>query len=371
MNGSAFIFIPDISGFTEFVTHTEIGHSNHIITELIEAILHANELNFTVSEIEGDAVLFYKVGDPPPLERLLLQTKRMFFAFHRHLKIIERDTVCQCGACTTASRLTIKMIAHYGALRETAIGNFSKIIGSDVILAHRLLKNTLHESEYIVLTEQYLRTQERKSVIDPWIAFQKHTEQIENFGDVHLEYVILSPLRSLIPDLPTGVEESFPDTFNGHTIMINAPMSFVHEALTDIQARPLWVHGVKEIRSASPINRVNESHLCVFENLEVNIVTRANRVRGRKIYYSEKSEANTGFSFINDFRLVDASGSTELSVRATMVQSRVAERSILVRTFHQLKTRILLMVVRHNTKRNLRGFKRYAERLHTERITGT
>lgn len=42
MENSALIFIPDISGFTNFVTKTEIQHSNHIITELIELLIDAN-----------------------------------------------------------------------------------------------------------------------------------------------------------------------------------------------------------------------------------------------------------------------------------------------------------------------------------------
>jgi Protein of unknown function (DUF2652) len=368
MNGSAFIFIPDISGFTEFVTQTEIRHSNHIITELIEAILHANELDLTVSEIEGDAVLFYLVGNPPPLDRLLLQTKRMFFSFHRHLKIIERDTVCRCGACTTASRLTLKMVAHYGILRETMIGTFNKIIGSDVILAHRLLKNTLRETEYILLTDRYLETQQKRTVADPWITFQRHAEQLENFGEVSMEYVPLAPLRSLIPDPPASAEKTPSGTFTGYTVTIQAPLRFVHDIFTDIQVRPLWVHGLKEIRSASPINRVSNSHICVFDNLEVNIVTRANRVRDREIYYSEESESTTGFSFISDFRLHDAGGATALSARSTVVRSRAAAGGMFARTFQSLKTRILLMIVRNNTKRNLRRFKLYAERLHTERL---
>ena len=57
MAEKALIYIPDISGFTKFVTQTEISHSNHIIAELIEIIINANDLNLQISEIEGDAVL--------------------------------------------------------------------------------------------------------------------------------------------------------------------------------------------------------------------------------------------------------------------------------------------------------------------------
>ena len=43
MADSATILIPDISGYTEFLTQTELVHSSHIVNELFEAILAANE----------------------------------------------------------------------------------------------------------------------------------------------------------------------------------------------------------------------------------------------------------------------------------------------------------------------------------------
>ena len=57
MTERAIILIPDISGFTEFTGATEINHAAHIITELLELIIASNETDFTLAEIEGDAVL--------------------------------------------------------------------------------------------------------------------------------------------------------------------------------------------------------------------------------------------------------------------------------------------------------------------------
>ena len=54
------ILIPDISGFTSFVNETEVKHSKHIIAELLELIIESDQLGMTVSEVEGDAILFYK-----------------------------------------------------------------------------------------------------------------------------------------------------------------------------------------------------------------------------------------------------------------------------------------------------------------------
>ena len=58
MKNKALIFIPDISGFTKFVTKCAIDHSNQIISNLINIIVDSNQLGLQVAEIEGDAVLF-------------------------------------------------------------------------------------------------------------------------------------------------------------------------------------------------------------------------------------------------------------------------------------------------------------------------
>ena len=39
---SSLLFLPDISGFTEFVQNTEVEHSQHVISELLEVLIEAN-----------------------------------------------------------------------------------------------------------------------------------------------------------------------------------------------------------------------------------------------------------------------------------------------------------------------------------------
>jgi len=84
----SFLYIPDITGFTEFVNTTEIQHGQHIISELLEIIIDSNQLGLKVSEVEGDAVLFYAHQKIPTPEELFEQTKTLFINFHNHLKKI-------------------------------------------------------------------------------------------------------------------------------------------------------------------------------------------------------------------------------------------------------------------------------------------
>ena len=146
------LFIPDITGFTKFVNDTEVEHGRHIVTELLELIIDSDRLGMTVSEVEGDAVLF--INRPASsFEAVLEQARVTFEAFHSHLKRYETQRICGCGACHTAHLLSLKMIAHAGPIEIVAVHGFQKPYGSDVILAHRLLKNDVPESEYLLFTE--------------------------------------------------------------------------------------------------------------------------------------------------------------------------------------------------------------------------
>lgn len=53
---NAFLFIPDITGFTRFISDRDFEHGQHIMAELLEVLIEANDLNLTVNEVEGDAV---------------------------------------------------------------------------------------------------------------------------------------------------------------------------------------------------------------------------------------------------------------------------------------------------------------------------
>ena len=59
------LFIPDISGFTELVHSVDVLTGKQITYELLSAVMSQNLLNLNVSEVEGDAVLFYRYGPVP------------------------------------------------------------------------------------------------------------------------------------------------------------------------------------------------------------------------------------------------------------------------------------------------------------------
>jgi len=181
MKQSGFLFIPDISGFTRFVKSVEIRHSQHIIQELLETLLDANEMELDVSEVEGDAILFYKLGDSPDMDTTYKQVERMFTAFHQHLERYESRRTCHCNACMSAIHLSLKIITHYGEFTEYRIKNFLKLIGKDVIVAHQLLKNDIPQHEYWLITKNFAgdKTPEQFTPSLSWDEGRKEVDKEE------------------------------------------------------------------------------------------------------------------------------------------------------------------------------------------------
>lgn len=195
MDDKGLLFIPDISGFTNFVSNMELQHSRHIISELLELIIDSNQLSLEVSEVEGDAILFYKFGEPPELSSIYSQVEKMFKDFHNHLAIYEENRTCHCKACISAINLSLKVISHYGEFTRFQVKHFNQLFGKDVIIAHQLLKNDITHSEYLLITNNLLGDQPPGAFADPikWHNGVKHTEQ----GEILFHY---TPLSQLIGD---------------------------------------------------------------------------------------------------------------------------------------------------------------------------
>jgi hypothetical protein len=367
MESQALIFIPDISGYTKFVTETESKHSKHIITELLEVIINANTLKLQVSEIEGDAVLFYRKGNPPELNELLSQVKEMFLAFHTQVRIIQKDNVCQCGACRTVVDLTLKFITHFGTLEEIAVQNFLKIMGSDVILAHRLMKNNIDESEYLLLTQKYFSTQNiLNAEFDLWVSFHDHSESFEQFDTVQIQYTPLVKIREEVPDVSDNYRSSFHIKKPDATIYIEAPIALVHEILIDNDAKLNYGTGIKEIRSDSQINRVNSSHTCVLEDFEIDFVTKASEVKNKEIYFAEEGQMSIGVAFISINRLEEERKGTKVSVKILPAKF-TGQLPFIKKLISRLFSRLIIFKLRKSSKENLRAFTAYCEKVAPER----
>src|SRR5688500_19989203 len=112
------ILIPDISGFTEFMTSTELTHASHAINILIDAMLTAIGEEYEVSEIEGDAVLLIRKGPAPSKKEILDTCLKSFNAFHFQRRWMQQYKVCRWGACMAIINFTLRFVAYHKPLVE-------------------------------------------------------------------------------------------------------------------------------------------------------------------------------------------------------------------------------------------------------------
>lgn len=155
------LLLADISGYTKFMiaSHTDQVHGQVVITELLKAVIRQVEIPLEISKLEGDAVFLYalKQGDEASWEdvrkRIGDKLLRFFQAFEEKMAEFTGSNLCTCGACRNMRELKLKVLVHYGKALFYDIGKFHELSGVDVILIHRLLKNTVKEKEYILLTE--------------------------------------------------------------------------------------------------------------------------------------------------------------------------------------------------------------------------
>ena len=177
------LVLADISGFTEFVTATELEHGPPIIATLLEEVMRELSPPLEIQEVEGDAV--FALGPDRalvPRAQLLDALHHAFGAFRARQRELQADDSCSCKACANVSALDLKIVAHHGRFLRQRVGGRGQVAGADVILAHRLLKNGVRAKRaYLLLTEaavQWLGLDEDA----PDLA--RHVERYEHLGDV-------------------------------------------------------------------------------------------------------------------------------------------------------------------------------------------
>ncbi len=196
---NAVIVLADISGYTRFMKlhGMALVHAESIITELLDSIIDHTEHPLTLNKLEGDAVLFYALADANPqavAESALRQVNGFFHAFSTRKKEIGVDALCNCGACTEVVHLNIKVVVNFGNVVVRKVRQFEEISGTSVIIAHRLLKNSVPLDEYVLLGEDF------EQVLDgvPH-GGTRIKEQCEGIGEVSASYFSPSPFGESQP----------------------------------------------------------------------------------------------------------------------------------------------------------------------------
>lgn len=139
---SGFLVIADLTGYTAYLSGSEIEHAPVIAGDLLETIVGRLEPPFRLAKFEGDAAFLFAEDGRADGSLLLDAIEAAYLAFRRRLRSIDQATTCDCNSCRLAPKLDLKMFIHHGAFVWSRIAGRDELAGSDVIVVHRLLKGT-------------------------------------------------------------------------------------------------------------------------------------------------------------------------------------------------------------------------------------
>jgi len=149
----AVLLIADIGGYTNYMhwNRSHLAHAQQTVAGLLEAVIDAGK-GLKLAKLEGDAAFFWEPeGNAKVLvcDRLSLM-RQAFFARRERFK---RDIFCECASCEQLDQLSLKFVVHQGEVAEQKVKRHAELAGVDVILVHRMLKNSVPVVEYVLMTD--------------------------------------------------------------------------------------------------------------------------------------------------------------------------------------------------------------------------
>jgi hypothetical protein len=139
---TGFLVIADLTGYTAYLSRSELEHAPAIAGDLLETIVGRLEPPLRLAKFEGDAAFFFVEDGRADGSLILDAIEASYIAFRRRLRSIDQATSCECNSCRLAPRLDLKLFVHHGSFIRSRIAGRDELAGSDVILVHRLLKGT-------------------------------------------------------------------------------------------------------------------------------------------------------------------------------------------------------------------------------------
>lgn len=193
------LLIADISGYTEYMSshRMTLAHAEVNTARILESMIQAAP-GFDLIEIEGDAAFLSRRASTRDPDTTLMEILQASAAMHRAFHL-EREYVatnlCPCAGCREAGNLKLKFVAHVGEVATQTIRGRVKLVGIDVILVHRLLKNSVPIPEYVLLTEE-LRSTDKTSLPEP---VHEISSDLEGIGTVRTCFVDVADLDGVLP----------------------------------------------------------------------------------------------------------------------------------------------------------------------------
>ncbi len=248
---SVCLLIADISGYTEYLSTVEIDHAQDILADLIGTVVTSLKPNFRLAKLEGDAAFCFAPAEKIDGSVLLDTIEHCYFSFRRRRRDVRQATSCECNACMRIPNLNLKFVAHHGlAIRQKMAGR-EELLGADVIVVHRLLKNDIVEKlempAYAAFTDKIVQNMGLDPVAN---GMREHSETYEHVGELKI-WVHDLEARWQQEEERKRVYIGPEDPSFAMEFVVDAPPQVVWEFLTTPGRRKVW-------QAPAGITEVNE-----------------------------------------------------------------------------------------------------------------
>jgi class 3 adenylate cyclase len=168
------ILLADISGYTAFLESVRVAHENDsfadgavpsaygLLSSMLDGIATRIDPPFTLVKFEGDAVFAISPDTTAsPTESLLACIRACYEDFGRRRAETGVQWTCTCSACDS-DFLDLKFVVHHGDYFVQSVGSHTEVLGPEITIAHRLLKNSaatrLGTTAYALFTDAAVAT---------------------------------------------------------------------------------------------------------------------------------------------------------------------------------------------------------------------
>ena len=179
------LLIADLSGYTGYLVGSEPAEAPLIAGDFVQTIVDHLSSDYELAGLEGDAVFVHAPLDGASGASVLAGIARCYGAFRRRMESVRQATTCTCKACQLAPDLDLKFFVHVGTAIRQQIAGRDELAGRDVILVHRLLKDSgpamLGLRSFVLLTEDAIGA----LGIDPAASgLEPARQSYEHFGEI-------------------------------------------------------------------------------------------------------------------------------------------------------------------------------------------
>jgi uncharacterized protein YndB with AHSA1/START domain len=244
-----FLMLADISGYTRFLTGVELEHSRDLVASLLSVVVDEAKGVMELAKLEGDAVFCYEDGRASP-EAMVTLAEAVYFGFRRWRRDVEHLTTCRCEACRRIPDLDLKILVHRGEFATHEVAGNRELLGRDVILVHRLLKNTVRERTGIAAYALFTEAAAPADAEDHGeSAFVSLTERIEDVGETRV--LVLDLARLWTAEVERTAVVVKPGSGADLAVELPAPPAVVWDWLADPARRRRW-NGADRIEAENP-----------------------------------------------------------------------------------------------------------------------